>query len=375
MRLKMRGLLAPLAAALLFIYFSLPAAAAAGNGESGESQVISLEKAVSMAVQNDKGLKSALQEIERTRSLRESAQENVNFTPVEGGYGGPYGPQIEASWLQLLGADLNYRMSQRTYQANLDALALKVCKAYWDVQVAQQKVAVQEKAKQQALLNLQNTRAAVQAGTAASSSLAVAENLWRQAEDGLTAARHSLDNAYTVFNNLVGLDANARPILNEQPSYSPLQVANLEYEVQRVLEHDPNVWKAQQNIDVKRWSAEMMYSSGSYTPYDARQAELKQAEYNLENVKESMAKATRSLYYQVKSVEENYGAAVAALEAAREKLRVEQAKAAAGMNTKAEVVAAELDVAKAQATVDELVRNHAYLKLAFEKPWAMSSGG
>jgi hypothetical protein len=57
MRLKMRGLLAPLAAALIFIYLPLPAAAATGNGESRESQVISLEKAVSMAVQNDKGLK------------------------------------------------------------------------------------------------------------------------------------------------------------------------------------------------------------------------------------------------------------------------------------------------------------------------------
>ncbi|AOQ25314.1 hypothetical protein MTAT_20760 [Moorella thermoacetica] len=374
MRIKMRKLLVALAAAVVIISFSISAAiAASGNDATGNRQALSLQKAIDMAIQNDKGLKSALAEIDRTRSLREQAQDNVSFTPVEGGYSGPYGPQIEATWLQLLGADLNYRASQRTYQADLDALALKVCKAYWDVQVAQEKLSLQEKAKQQALLSLQNARAAVQAGTISSAELAVKENLWKQAEDSLTAAQHDLDNAYTIFNNLVGLEADARPLLEEQPAYSPLDVVDLEYEVERVLENDPNVWKAQQNIDVKRWSAEMMYSSGSYTPYDARQAELQQAEYTLASVKETMAKATRSLYYQAKSLEENYGAAQAALKAAQEKLKVEQAKAAAGMNTKADLVAAELDVAKAQETLDELVRNHAYLKLAFEKPWAMSS--
>ncbi|PRR74247.1 TolC family protein [Neomoorella humiferrea] len=373
MRKILRKILTAFVGALLIIAFAVPTAIAASSKDgNGTGEVISLQQAVDMAIKNDETLKSALAEIDRTRALRENAQENMSFTPVEGGYNGAYGPQIEASWLSLLGADLNYRASQRTYQANLDTLALKVCKAYWDVQVAREKVALQEKVMQQALLNLQNARAAVQAGTAAASTLTAAESAWKQAEDSLTAAKHTLDSAYTTFNNLVGLDAGARPLLQEEPAYSPLDIANLEYEVQRVLENDPNVWKAQQNIDVKRWSATMMYSSGSYTPYDARQAELQQAEYTLETVKEATALKTRSLYYQIKSLEENYSAAQAALSAAQEKLRVEQAKAQVGMNTKADVIAAEVDVAKAQEALDELVRNHAYLKLAFEKPWAMS---
>ncbi|MGI9861193.1 hypothetical protein SDD30_07400 [Moorella naiadis] len=42
------------------------------------------------------------------------------------------------------------------------------------------------------------------------------------------------------------------------------------------------------------------------------------------------------------------------------------------MATKADIVAAEMAVSQAQLNLDSLIRQHAYMKLAFEKPWAAS---
>ncbi|MBE3581913.1 MAG: TolC family protein [Thermoanaerobacteraceae bacterium] len=353
--------------------FILPFLGPAGTAAAQDA--LSLDEAVKLAIEHDKSLKKAEAEIERTKALRDEAAENVQFTPVQGGYSGPYGPQIEASWNRLLSADLSWRVSKKDYEAKVDALVLDVCKKYWDVQVAESKLLLQEKLKEQALINLQNARAGVAAGAVAPSMLVMAEAQYEQAVKNCEQARHALDDAYNALNQAIGFDITARPELTHEVKFEPLQVDSLEAAVSRVLEKAPTVWKARQNIDLKRWAADMMYFTGSYTPYEARQKELEQAELDYASVREIMARVTRTVYYQAKQVEEGYAAALEALKMAEEKLRVERTEFEAGMSTKADLVAAEVSVAQARQALDELVRNHAYLKLAFEKPWAMSAGG
>lgn len=336
---------------------------------------LSLDEAIKLALEHDRGIKKAAAEIDRTKALRDQAQEDVQFTPVLGGYVGPYGPQIEANWNKLLSYDLAWRVSKRDYEAKIDALVLDVCKKYWDVQVAQSKLTLQEKLKEQALVNLQNARAGVAAGTIAQSILTIAEAQYQQAVKNCELARHELDDAYNALNQTIGLDAGERPELTDDVKFEPLKVDSLEAEVSRVLDKDPNVWKARQNIDLKKWAADMMYFiKGVYTPYEARQKELEEAELDYANAREVMAKFTRTIYYQAKKVEEGYAAALEALKMAGEKLRVERAKYEVGISIKADVLAAEVAVVQAKQALDDLVRKHAYLKLAFEKPWAVSTG-
>lgn len=345
------------------------------TGMAAAQETLSLDEAIKLALDHDKGLKKAEAEIERTKAIRDDAQEDVEFTPVQGGYRGPYGPQIEASWNKLLSTDLAWRASKKDYEAKVDALVLDVCKKYWDVQVAQSKLILQEKLKEQALVRLQNARAGVAAGTVAPSMMTIAEAQYEQAVKSYEQAKHALEDAYNALNQVVGLDAAARPELTDDVKFEPLQVDGLDSAVSRVLEKAPNVWKARQNIDLKRWAADMMYFTGSYTPYEARQKELEQAELDYAAVRELMAKATRTAYYQAKQVEEGYAAALEALKMAQEKLRVERAKYEVGMGIKEDVVAAEVAVVQAKQALDELVRKHAYLKLGFEKPWAISGSG
>ncbi|MGB9858724.1 MAG: TolC family protein [Moorellaceae bacterium] len=356
--------------AVVLVFGSRPQAARAAESAVSGAPALSLEEAIDLALENDKSLQKAQVEIERLKKLRDKVAEGVEFIPAESG---TYDAEIESSWYSLLSTDLSWRASQKEYEAKVDAIILDVCKKYWDVQVAAQEMLLQEKLKEQARISLENARAGAAAGTVASSTVIAAEAEYQKAVKSYEQARHTLDNAYTAFNHVVGLDPAARPELTDEVKFEPLEVDSLDAAVSRVLEKAPDVWSARQNIDLKRWAASMVYYSGSYTPYEARQKELQEAELDYARVKELMAKGTRSIYYQAKQAEEGYAAAVEALKAAQEKVRVARAQYEVGTATRADVVAAEVAVMQAQVSLDQLVRNHAYLKLAFEKPWAASS--
>ncbi|WP_338824241.1 hypothetical protein MHOCP_23390 [Moorella humiferrea] len=353
---------------LLGICFMVPQAL--GEPDSSVT-ILTLQQAIDLALQHDINLQNANLEVDKTEKQREIAAEVINFTPL---MGSSYDEATQENWMNLLYADLAWRKSKKTLEANRDSLVLRTCKSYWDVQTAQEEVALKEKLEQQALVNLQKARAGAMAGTVSEYDLMGIENQWQQARNNVKLAKQALDDTYSSFNDLIGLDANDRPVLSDKPIFEPLKIDNLDYEIQRVIAESPSVWLAQQQVTLKKWAYDMVYSSGSYTPYKVRQIELEQAELNAASAEEAIAQVTRSLYYQIKNVEENYNTALEALKVAEEQLRIAKVKYDVGMATKSDVIAAEVAVAQAQQTINDLVRNHAYLKLAFAKPWAASGG-
>jgi outer membrane protein TolC len=360
-----------LALVLLMVLAALPALAATADYEPPQGQVLTLQKAIDLALRYDKNLQKAAAEVERTKELREDAAKKIDFTPAPGS---SYEPTTELNWNNLLSADLNWRMSKKNLEATRDALVLKVCQSYWNTQTAQEKVALQEKLEQQALLKLQNARAGAQAGTVSPSQVVLAESQWQQAKNNLEAARHDLEDAYVSLNQLIGLRSEERPLLTDNPAFEPLDVVDLEHEVARVVASSPSVWLAQQTVTLKEWAADMMFFTGQYNPYKARQIAVDQAELDAASAADLMELVTRNLYYAARGLEESYRAATEALQMAQENLRVVQVKYDAGMAIKADIQAAEVAVAQAEQAVNALKRQHAYVKLAFEKPWAASAG-
>ncbi|MBC7347105.1 MAG: TolC family protein, partial [Clostridia bacterium] len=57
---------------------------------------------------------------------------------------------------------------------------------------------------------------------------------------------------------------------------------------------------------------------------------------------------------------------------AEEALRLARLRYEVGMATRLEVQAAELMLAQAEAAAASVLRQHAYYKLAFQKPWAVA---
>lgn len=354
------------AAVVLGALFSGAVLVPAAGAKEPATPELSLLQAISRALENSESVKKAEKEVERTEEWRNYRGEQLSYVPTSA----PGTAAVEVPWSQLLMADLEWRMSKKTFTAEQDRVALDTCKKYWDVLQAKEKLRAAEAALKSAERALQNARVSYRVGVLTLAGLIGAEVQYRGAEAALAGARNDLDKAYVALNQAVGLWPEDRPVLTDTVEFEPLEVADLDYEVTKVLESAPAVWLAQERVTLQKYLEDMMFYTGEYRPYQARKIEVEQAELDAQSTREMFEQATRSLYYSVKSLEEAYAGAKEAVRVAEENLRVARLKLEVGMATAADVAAAEKELADAQAGAFELACQHAYMKLAFAKPWA-----
>ncbi|ADI02710.1 TolC family protein [Syntrophothermus lipocalidus] len=330
---------------------------------------LSLNRAIELALTQSESVKKAEKEVDRTEEWRNYRSDQLDYTPTEP----PGNALVEVAWAQLLSADLSWRMSKKSLTAEQDKVALDTCKKYFDVLATQDKVQSAEAALDSARKQLQVARALYNVGMGTQAALTAAEAQYQAAQATLNAAQNDLDKGYVLLNQLVGLWPEDRPVLTDKVDFKALEITNLDYEVEKVLESCPTVWLAQETVTMKKYLEDMTLYTGEYRPYQARKIEVEQAELDALTTKEMFERITRSLYYGVKNLEESYSGAQEAVRAAQENLKVVKAKYEVGLATSAEVAAAEKSLAEAQYTAYNLACQHAYMKLAFEKPWAYLS--
>jgi outer membrane protein TolC len=91
--------------------------------------------------------------------------------------------------------------------------------------------------------------------------------------------------------------------------------------------------------------------------------------------RQAVESGVRNLYRTIRGLEEQYQQQERQVAAKENALRVAEAKFSVGMITRAELAAAQLELAQARAKLRDIVRQHAYYRLAFQKPWAVSGSG
>lgn len=331
---------------------------------------LTLNQAIALAIDNSDAIKKAGKEIDRTRELRDYANDQLNYIPKN-----PVEPQIQIPYASMLSADLTWQMSKKSYTSEEDSVALDTCKKYWDLLQAQEKLRNEELGLSKAQQLLANAQVSHRVGVVANPDLVAAEVMYSGSRASVETARNDLDKAFDVFNLQIGVGPQERPVLTEPAVYEPLEIQDLEREVSRVLETSPKLWLAKEMVSMQDVLADMALYTGAYTPYKARRIAVEQAELDYTNAKDLFKEITRSLYYAVIDLEEAYNATGESLRLAEENLRVKKLKFEVGMATKSEVTAAEFDVASAKKKQNDLAYQHAYMKLAFEKPWAYVSSG
>jgi len=157
----------------------------------------------------------------------------------------------------------------------------------------------------------------------------------------------------------------------EQSAYSKLAVDNVEAYAHRITEASPSIWLADQNIDIAKMQMDLSaVTNTSGSAYRSNEIAIDKAEISASSARDSMEQAIRTLNNSIISLEESYALQQSALQNAESTLVVSKLKYALGMATKAELQAAELNVATAKKSLNSTIYQHEQLKLAFEKPWA-----
>jgi len=352
-------------AIMFFVLLAVKPALAEGPAQPE----LSLNDAVARALTFSEAVKKADKEINRTRALRDQIQLEIGFIPT-----GAVGNAVEAQFYNLFSANLTWEVSKKSLTVEQDKVALDACNKYWAVQQTLGALEVAEQELKQAKLDLDNARLFQKVGLISQDALLAAETKYIATKSALEKAKNELETAYTAFNQLVGLEPEDRPVLTDELNYSPLTETNLDFLVTKVLENSPSVWQANKMVELQEILNEMAFYTGTYQPYEARKIKLNQTRLDAVSAREATEILTRTIYYSVRTLEDNYPAAEQAVKLAEENLRVGQVKYQVGTATRADVVALETALVKARQSLLELKKNHAYLKLVLEKPWAYNAG-
>lgn len=349
---------------------------------SVKTQQLKLNEAIDLALKNSKSLEKSKMEVEKAKEKKENASDAVDYAPTS--QSASYNPQAEAAWYSLLSADLTWEMSKKTQTTEEDKLVLSICQKYWNVQKSQEAVRTKELAlsvaeiatrRVQAMVRLGMTPPEAAAGSSPQAVLTSAEADLVKAKSSLEEARNKLNSDYEALNQLLGFWPDDRPVLLDEVKFETLQIDNLDTEVQRVLEKSPSIWQAEEKITLAKFAYEAMWASGQYTAHEIREIEKEQSEIDAITAKDAVKLATRGLYYTVRNLEAGIPGAEKAVALAEESLRVAKLQFELGMITRENLVKAESALAQARQTLTDLVRQHAYMKLSFQKPWAVSSSG
>ncbi|MDD4170363.1 MAG: TolC family protein [Desulfotomaculaceae bacterium] len=331
-----------------------------------ETPELTFQQAVESAKSNSNTLKNADYDIDRSKELRDTAADNVLYTPLE-----PSTTAAERAFTGLQQSDLNWRMVKRAYAAEEDRVVMQVYQSYNGLLQAIENVKLAEVQLKNEEWQRTVASASYRVGMLNKMGLVQAEAAVATAKSILEANRKALDDAYQKFNLLVGLWPEYRPVLVDNPRYKELEVNDLDYEVKKALEESPTVWLAQKKVDLAKSVLSIYnYADLSIEPYQVKEIDLDKAEVSAEDANEQFRKLVRTLYYSVKQLEQQYLIAQESVKVAEEALRVIKVKYEVGMATMPEVLAAETAFEKAKKQQFDILCQHEVLTYAFQKPWA-----
>ncbi|MGI9951460.1 TolC family protein [Moorellaceae bacterium AZ2] len=342
---------------------------AMGSASEAVPEALTLEDAVGMALSASLDIQTAKDTVELKKTAKDEAWDR--YVEVMGASyigGGMYRslPAGQDPTPALYKADYDYRAAQKDYEVQVASVVAAVYQKYAAVVTAQRQVeaagsnvAVKER-------ELAEAEAKFEYGMESRINLINKRSSLEAARSELAQAEDKLDKAYADLAELLGLPRGSRPALVSTVDFVPLEVQDVDREIEAVIEASPEVWKAEETVKLQRNTYGMVNS------YDVDRINLRMAERAVDMTRQQLYLALLQAYNNVKALEENYRALEESLAAAREGLRVARLKYDLGMTTQAEVLSMESTVASLEAQMENLKWQHAMAVKAFYEPWAWS---
>lgn len=344
---------------LLVFTWALPA-------EASESITLTLSQAIDRALRYSIDFQKAEADLDLAKTVRDETWDKWNAVLIntyigQGAYISlPTGADPEAA---VYKTDFNWRLQQKNREIAKDIVTAKVYKQYYAVLEQGCIVKTNRMEAQRDSFRLTAAEARYRVGM---ESLVGLRNMRTQASASRAAldkAEKDLEQVYAVFNEIVGLPVESRPVLLDTVKYTPLKVADPDTEIARIVEDSLPVWTAREAVQLQK----DIY--GKLNSYDVDKINLKKAELDEKGAEEQMRQLVRSLYYAVVSLETSHQAALEGLKSAQEALRAAKLSYELGLVTKVDVANAESALAVAEQTLFALACQHELMKMAFEKPW------
>jgi outer membrane protein TolC len=323
-----------------------------------------------MALAASRDLRQAERQVEQARIKKEETWKQYNvallamYNPTAGLYEPK--PNMPDPTPAVYQTDFAWRRAKKQLEAKRDTVVRQVYEKYYAVFQAASALEVARRELEGATASLAASEARRKVGLESELSLSAARTQRAQAEAAVRDKEAKLEQAWQDLALLLGKPASWRAELTDPPSFAPLDVAEPEAEIARIVEESPTVWEAAEAVELTR------NTYGMTNSYEYDRLSLDGAYDTLAAVREKTTQGLRSAYQAIKNLELSYATAKAAAENARNALRLRELMYQAGMATRAEVAQARAALAKAEDGLLTLAVQHELAKMAFFKPWTAS---
>lgn len=341
----------------LFVFMMAVLASPAVAGDNVSNMEITIDEAVKRALGRDISLKMSEYDRDRAKIVRDDATYAFNPNWITTGEGGS-----ERLYTSMLTSDLNWQIAMKNYQSKQDAVLIKVHQKYYNVLFLKKDLEDKELVLKRDDRKLKVARISYDVGLISRLELDQAEIQRKKSQAAVVSTKILLDNAYSDFNELIGLDYNDRPVLTSDVAYSP-SGDDLQLIISKAVDESPAISNARDAVEVKDLTA------GMVDPVDAGKIDVDLAELNVNKAKELTKQLVRNIYQSVKNMEEQIAVLERAVSIAEKNLRDTKLRFDLGMVTETEVLQAEESLVAARKDLSDLVYKHAIQKMYLEKPW------
>jgi outer membrane protein len=327
--------------------------------------LLTLDKAVEMALKKSNKLKEMDYDIERGEEVRKLAASKVNFEPS-----GPSDPTAAAAFTTLVIADMGWQMTKKNKALEVDKITLDVFNKYTDVVMANRDLELAKLQNEKAKRDWQITLLSYDTGIISWSQLKLAEAGNKTAITSYELAQKEVEQAYQDLSNLIGLKPEDKPILVDEIEYTPLEVDDLDFAIARIMADNPVIWLLEQTVELEDIELDLYsWTDPMREPYKAKKIDVEKAELSVTDTKKQMRELLHTLYQSIMQLEDRYKMAEQGLRVAETEFQDKKLQYELGVLSKQDYLAAEVNLAEAQNDFGKIVYQHESLKQTFYKPW------
>ena len=378
-----------------------PVSAKAAAAEKEDDGLLTYEAALELALKNSITLRNEKQDVLRAQKVRDQLSDMVRYTPV--GFGnGEDDERARSALSSFISADTGWQLAKKQVEIREEKIAHEL-RGYFNEmkkKVAEIELAVDFLAFTE--LKLQQTVVKNQIGVESNFQLQDMQKQVADEKKQIEILKKQLGDIYLKLNHLQGKDKDARyelapdkavaveeekaegktdgKVKGKEEAVVKDKTAgvflaedfNLERHISRVLANDPVIWMQEQKINL----AELELSLYTYntmsamsTPYAAKEIDLIKEKNNLTSLRQGRETAVRAAYSQFRASEDLYRTLEIKLARAEEGLAAVRIRHKVGMAVASDVRQAELNIAKLEHEMNNILVDYAQAKTVFDKPW------
>lgn len=338
------------------------------------STTLTYNDALQKALAYSYALKNAEKEIDKADESRDDFSEYFRYSTPLGTGNSAEDAQIRQLYIGFLSADDKVEKAKRDLVTKKEQIAYQTKQLYNDVIQKEQNKDQSEKALSVEELNFKLARIQLEQGMISQVQYEQLENKLEEKKKTVDASEKALVQANVKLNQLMGVAAAGDYTLVDSPEFKNMEDIDVDYHIVKVLESHPAIFELGQAKKLAQKAVDLY----TYNPaaagenYQTKKITVTTLGNQLSQTKDSISEAVRSMYLNIKSLEDQYAILQTNLSNAEKTLKVAKVQYDVGQTTELDLRQKELVVADLNNKLVETAITLDNLHAVFEKPWIVS---